>query len=106
MRNFLVLMLVGVVAGTSSCQSLKTEAVKPVSSVPMRPVRQLRADLVGKSMEQVVAILGKPSEVYTISGGESWNYENASRDSVTGRTVHFMEIVFQKRKVTSVDFSY
>lgn len=73
---------------------------------PMRPIRQLQKDLVGKTMEQVVVILGKPQEVFSISGGESWNYENASRDAITGRTVHFMEVVFRGNVVSSVDFSY
>jgi len=72
----------------------------------MRPIRKLQKSLVGKSMEEVVTILGKPQEVFSISEGESWNYENASRDAITGRTVHYMEVVFRGNVVSSVNFSY
>jgi len=99
------LFLLGLVAALSACQ---TPPPAPAShrAPPLRPVRELRQDLVGQGMSQVLSTLGKPTEVYSVTGGETWYYENASRDSVTGRTVRYMEVVFQHRHVSSVDFAY
>lgn len=56
-------------------------------------------------MAQVVKTIGKPTTVYTIDEREFWQYENGARDSITGRPIKFVEIVFRNRIVESVNFS-
>ncbi len=101
------------VLSSAGCQSqgerkIDTE-VKTASSlkmVPRKDLRTLRTTLPGQSMREVIRILGQPTEVFTIDGRESWRYDNAVRDSVTDQPVPYLEIVFLKRKVVTVNFSY
>jgi hypothetical protein len=81
----------------------------PANSLSMRPkqdVRVLRTTLTGKSMRDVVRIVGHPRDVSTLEARETWHYEDIARDSITGRAVRSVDIVFLKRKVESVDFIY
>jgi hypothetical protein len=67
--------------------------------LPSRPVhdfRKLRAQLKGKPMSEVTAVLGKPDQVYTSGATESWDYSNIAYDPVSGRTVRNLEIWFSK----------
>jgi len=68
-------------------------------------VRTMRTALPGKSMSQVVRTIGRPTTVYTIDEREFWQYESGARDSITGRPIKLVEIVFRKRIVESVNFS-
>jgi len=57
-------------------------------------------------MRDVVRIVGHPRDVSTLEARETWHYEDIARDSITGRAVRSVDIVFLKRKVESVDFIY
>ena len=102
------ILLLILIAALTACQSPRTATAPSTadSTPPLKPVRELRQNLIGKTRPQVIAALGKPGEVYTIPGGETWHYRNASRDTITGRTVRFMEIIFRQNKVTTIDFAY
>lgn len=108
MRIVAGLMLIGIALGSFGCQGVSSERAgsSAQSAPPLRPVRELRKNLVGKSMAEVVAILGQPSDVFSIPGGETWSYKNACRDSITGRPVRFVGIDFQKGQVAEVNFAY
>lgn len=101
-------MLMGIVLGSVGCQGVSSHGAgsSAQSAPPLRPVRELRKDLVGKSMAEVVAILGQPADVFSIRGGETWSYKNACRDSITGRLVRFVGVDFQKGQVSEVNFAY
>jgi len=57
-------------------------------------------------MRDVVRVLGRPSQVFTLEERETWKYENAAYDPVTGRRVRSLDIFFVDRVVASVNFSY
>ena len=78
----------------------------PVSERPKQNVRKLRSSLPGKKMRDVVRVLGRPSQVFTLEERETWKYENAAYDPVTGRRVRSLDIFFVDRVVASVNFSY
>jgi hypothetical protein len=61
---------------------------------PGHDFRKLRAQLKGKPMSEVTAVLGKPSAVYTLGPSESWEYSDIAYDSASGRTVRRLEIFF------------
>ncbi|MEO6739519.1 MAG: hypothetical protein ABIP20_04655 [Chthoniobacteraceae bacterium] len=63
---------------------------------PRHEFRALRAQLKGKPMSEVTALLGKPAEVYTSGSTESWDYANIAYDSASGRTVRRLEVWFAK----------
>ena len=69
---------------------------KLLATRPVHDFRKLRAQLKGKPMSDVIAVLGKPDKVYTSGTTESWDYYNAAYDSVSGRTVRDLEIWFSK----------
>jgi hypothetical protein len=78
----------------------------PVAERPRQDVRTLRSTLPGKKMKDVVKVLGQPSQVFTLENRETWEYNNAAYDPVTGRTVRSLDILFLDRLVASVNFSY
>lgn len=57
-------------------------------------------------MREVVRKLGNPDQVFTLGGRECWEYRNIAWDPVTKKTVAFLEITFQNRRVTNINFSY
>jgi hypothetical protein len=69
---------------------------------PKHEFRKLRTELKGKSMSEVAALLGKPSEVYSTGPTESWDYINVAYDSASGRTVRILEVWFSKGVVDYV----
>ncbi len=98
-----------VLAGCQTTEKKRSAHVPAADSIAMRPkidVRTIRTTLVGKSMREVVEALGQPTTAYTIDERETWSYEDRARDSITGRPVHFVEIIFKKRIVQNVDFSF
>ena len=77
--------------------------------LPTRPVhdfRKLRAQLKGKNMNDVIAVLGKPGNVYTSGTDESWDYSNIAYDPVSGRTVRDLELWFSKGVVDRMNASF
>jgi outer membrane protein assembly factor BamE (lipoprotein component of BamABCDE complex) len=105
--------LITCLAALIGCRSPGTGNPAPVASAtvsddkPSKPnVRKLRATLTGKAMNEVVEILGQPSQVFTLEHRETWDYRDAAHDPVTGRTVHSIQILFVNRRVNSVNFSY
>jgi hypothetical protein len=67
--------------------------------LPTRPVhdfRKLRAELKGKTMSDVRAVLGKPGNVFALATSEAWDYSNIAYDPASGRTVRHLEIWFSK----------
>lgn len=84
----------------------EVKSAASIKMVPRKDVRVLRTTLPGKSMRQVIKELGQPSEVFTLDSRESWRYDNAVRDSVTNKPVPYLEVVFVKRIVQTVNFSY
>jgi len=94
---------------TSACQHPAPSPPPAAATTAPRPshnIRTLRAELPGLSMREVVRKIGRPSQVFTIGARETWDYHNIAFDPVTGRTVSFLELVFQDRRVQSVNFSY
>ena len=82
-------------------------AVKEEEKVTRADVRDLRKTLPGTPMHQVLAILGQPTEVFTLDPQrETWGYREVVKDSLTGRDVKFLEVLFSDRKAQSVSFSY
>lgn len=79
---------------------------KLLSQRPKHDFRELRPRLKGKSMDEVRAVLGKPSGVYTMGPNESWEYTDIAFDSSSGRTVRRMEIWFVKGVVDFLKASY
>lgn len=73
---------------------------------PKHDFRKLRADLKGKPMKSVEALLGKPDKVYSIGTSESWDYTNVAYDPVSGRTVRGVEIWFRNGAVEYVKSSF
>lgn len=66
----------------------------------------LRTALPGKSMKDVVAMLGSPPNVFTIDEREIWNYGSVAYDSITHKNAKTLELVFFNRRVQSVNFSF
>jgi len=100
------------VAGLSSCQ----HSAPPVENasmdrtpIPQRPrqdIRELRSTLPGKTMKQVISILGQPKNIYTLDKREEWIYRQAAFDSFTKKEVNYLSLTFVDRKVEEVNFSY
>ena len=78
----------------------------PVAKRPEQDVRKLRSRLPGKTMKDVVKVLGQPFQVFTLENRETWEYKNAAYDPVTGRSVRSLDILFIDRVVAGVNFSY
>lgn len=90
-----------------SSSDIQSAAVKEEEPVTRADVRDLRNSLPGKPMHQVLAILGQPTEVFTLDPQrETWGYRDVVKDSVTGRDVKFLEVLFSDHKAQSVSFSY
>ena len=104
--------------GTPACQSASGRRERyPAGgraasqrATPVKPkpdLRELRPRLLGRSMQGVLAMLGKPETVVTLGGGlESWDYINAAYDSITGRPVGVLTVWFQDRKVERITASF
>ena len=77
--------------------------------LPTRPAhdfRKLRAELKGKTMSDVRAMLGKPGNVFTSTTTEAWDYSNIAYDPVSGRTVRNLEIWFSKGVVDRLSATF
>jgi len=82
------------------------KAVQAKGADPATVAKQIRdrADLEtlvkGKTKQEVLGLLGKPS---TTSGGEfdSWVYHDIARDPITGKTDWFVTIVFGRDGIVS-----
>lgn len=104
--------------GTPGCQSASGRQERytaegraaPQRALPTKPkpdLRELRSRLLGRSMQRVLAMLGKPETVVTLGGGlEAWDYVNAAYDSITGRPVGALTVWFQDRKVERISASF
>ena len=102
-----VLSIFAVCLTFNACQTPKRASAGIASAErPKSDVRKLRTTLTGKSMQDVIRMLGQPTDAYTLDEREIWNYQDTVRDSITGRPVHFLEIVFKKRVVQTVNFSF
>lgn len=73
---------------------------------PRHEFRDLRKRLPGKSMREVKALLGPPAYVFNSGNRESWDYENAVYDSVTGRVVTRLTVWFTRRVADDVRASF
>jgi hypothetical protein len=69
-------------------------------------VRRLVEELPGKSMADVIALLGRPTKLFEVNARESWLYKDAVYDSVTKRNVRSFEVWFVGGRVSEVFFSY
>jgi hypothetical protein len=73
---------------------------------PHRDFRKLRAQLKGKSMSAVAALLGEPASVFSSGKTESWDYRNIAYDPVSGRTVRALAIWFRDGVEAYMEASY
>jgi len=100
------------IAGLSGCQHpapLVENASMDRTPIPQRPrqdIRELRSTLPGKTMKQVISILGQPKSIYTLDKREEWIYRQAAFDSFTKKEVNYLSLSFVDRKVKEVNFSY
>lgn len=117
-----LVLLMGCAAAMPGCQSVRENGARPANAElqrdlsdsedlvrryearygkllrerPTHDFRKLRAQLKGKPMSGVRALLGKPGAVYTMGSSESWEYTNIAYDPASGRTVRRLEVWFAK----------
>lgn len=63
---------------------------------------ELRTMVMGKTPDEVIAIIGKPSKNDETSNGFMWTYEQISGDTITSKVDPFAHIWFKDGKATSV----
>lgn len=63
---------------------------------------ELRTMVMGKTPDEVIAIIGKPSKTDETSNGFMWTYEQISGDTITSKIDPFVHVWFKGGKVTSV----
>ena len=63
---------------------------------------ELRTMVMGKTPDEVIAIIGKPSKTNDNLAGSKWTYEQISGDTTTSKVDPFAHIWFKDGKATSV----
>jgi hypothetical protein len=88
-------------ADEQQAREMEREAKK--KSLPTRD--EFRAKVMGKTPDEVTALVGKPDSTAGASGGvATWTYRNVSRDPMTGKTDGPVSVHFRDGRVERVDF--
>ena len=67
-------------------------------------VRQARHDLIGKTPQDVVQLLGSPDHQAGKDQWEWWTYQGKFHDSVTHKVLDAVTFVFQNGKVLDLNY--
>jgi hypothetical protein len=65
---------------------------------------ELKKMLIGKTQEQVIELLGKPSSTADVGGLEMWHYEGISKNEITDTDDLLCQIMFSGNKVETLSF--
>lgn len=97
-----VLPLLGCTPPTSSPATPSVKA----DEKPLPTRDELRKQLMGKTADEVIALMGKPASTRDKSDGKTdyWTYEKRSTDSVAGVTDDFAFVYFTDGTVSAVNF--
>ncbi len=60
--------------------------------------------VVGKSRDEVIALLGKPKTTQQVGGVDFWEYPGRTTDPVTGKTDHNAQVEFDGDRASDVSF--
>lgn len=60
--------------------------------------------VIGKTKEQIVALLGKPEKTFEVAPWEYWDYKKRTKDSVTDKVDGTAELLIQDGQVGAVSF--
>jgi len=116
MRPTAVLALILLVAGCNkTAPTTAPPVVQPVPapSAPKPPPppptlmtrEECREKLLGKTPEEVIAIIGKPDRTMELTSQLTWFYKGMTRDKLTGKPDNRVQITFEDGKVKSITFS-
>jgi hypothetical protein len=85
-------------------------ATAPPAATVAGPAKQVRARdelktaVMGKTMEEVKALLGAPFMASELAGQPVWKYERITRDPASGNEDRFVDLHFADGRVTKVVF--
>lgn len=81
----------------------------PINLPPSPPSLMTREEchekLLGKTPEEVIALIGKPDRTLEITNRLTWFYKGITKDKLTGKADERAQIVFEGGKVTRLTFS-
>jgi hypothetical protein len=79
-------------------------AVRSRQSVRTFDIRAASTELVGKTPEAIVRLLGRPDRMFGNEHWEWWTYENEFHDSITGKVLGSVTLVFHNGRLVDVTF--
>ncbi len=100
MKNVLVLLLAAL--AITGCASVPVVHQRP--GAVTFDIRVATNDLIGKTPAAVAQALGRPDREHGDGHREWWMYEERFYDSVTGKTLPIVTVVYQDGKVVAVTF--
>lgn len=98
MKRLLVLALLGLATGCGI--SDRVEVKKPEAKQALRSRDEFKKLIMGKTKDDVLRLIGKPSDTASTGLVESWFYKSVSYDPITNKpygdtSVHFsQDVVF------------
>ncbi len=113
LRAVYLVLIAGVLLGVGiavwgGIVSLAGKAVNTVTNAPAKKPtmtrEELRPAIIGKTEDEVTAVLGKPRTTSVVNGSGTWRYNNICYDAITGKSDKETSVVFYNR--VAVDIRY
>lgn len=97
-------MLFGAIALTAGRQvETRPAQTEPATGVIQKPTRdEFKKLVLGKTPDEVLKAVGKPSSRADDNGGERWFFVDPCYDPVSGSTDHWVPVIFRNGRVSEV----
>lgn len=82
----------------------KQEAAEKATVKTTVTREEFRVKVMGKTPEQVIAVVGKPSVTQDHGGDPIWYYNEATTDPVSGKVDYHAQVIFENGRVIAVNF--
>jgi outer membrane protein assembly factor BamE (lipoprotein component of BamABCDE complex) len=89
--------------GALGARQAEQQQKKQEATLPTRD--EFRTKIMGKTADEVIALIGKPDTTQDHGGGDqNWYYDHVSRDPVNGKTDTSVQVIFENGRVVKVNF--
>jgi outer membrane protein assembly factor BamE (lipoprotein component of BamABCDE complex) len=107
MSRFAVLLVPLLIVGLAGCLDGKKPSTPAAAAKKTWPRDDFKTLVIGKTKDEVKAVLGAPSSTSEATDETYWYYQDVSTDPATGKTDYKTQIAFSNKtgKVIAVNFT-
>lgn len=100
----MVVFGLGSIAVQHSSQGSTNSSALASSSGNVMSRTDFKRTVIGKTEQEIIAAIGRPSQTQDMGGMQMWYYEERTQDPATGTADHMAQVTFENGRAVGVNF--